>query len=447
MPISSITPGQPSITTSQWLSASDEWLSVHGYPQHQPQPTPVEQVQLNTMIFGESLYGGKVKSAKPKSLNKIYNIPLWDAFRGSMHGSKQDGEIGLEIEAEGMNLFTTPISWWVTHPDGSLRAVKDHPPIEYVLRKPVSREDVPKALSYLTKKLKESGSSIVESHRTSVHVHVNCQDLTIKQIYQYWCMYTIFEEMLVDFSGPDRPGNLFCLSTKQAEYAVNCLEQAIQTENFNEVFSDNLRYTSCNTASLGKFGSLEFRSMRGTVDQGLIQVWVDLLVLLRDKALDYPCPRSIVEDYTRLGPDAFLMKTFSTRPDIRAIFLSRPLVERNKSMWEGLRLMKDVAYAITWDKRIPEDKKKEPQKLNLYEGYYDFQPVEMLDPEVWLMSNGEDYRVVNFSQEYVNTAWRHHTSLSFSHRRWWRVDEVTGNFLEGSENRGPINEGCYAPNE
>lgn len=370
MPISSALLGQPSLTMNQWMSASNLWLEAHGYPIHtipttqpvQPPPLSFDELQIVEEMSLPDVMGFKKSPVKPKSLNKIYNIPLWSAFRGKMNGSRQDGEIGLEIEAEGMNLFSTPISWWVTHQDGSLRAVKDHPPVEYVLRRPISRAEVPQALSYLTKKLKESGSSIVESHRTSVHVHVNCQQMTVKQIYQYWCLYTIFEEMLVEFSGPDRPGNLFCLSTKQAEYAVNCLEQAIQTENFNEIFNDNLRYTSCNVASLGKFGSLEFRSMRGTVDQNLIQVWVDLLLLLRDKALEYECPRSIVEDYTRLGPDAFLMKTFSSRPDIRAIFLSRPLTERNKSMWEGLRLMKDVAYAIVWDKRVTEDKKKTVQR-------------------------------------------------------------------------------------
>jgi hypothetical protein len=306
----------------------------------------------------QNLKPAKSKDETPK--NRIYNIPFLQAFRHKLQGTLQSGEIGLEIECEGMNLFETPVSWWTCHQDGSLRAVKDHPPVEYVLRKPISREDVPTALSYLSKKLKETGSTISESHRTSVHVHLNCQRLTLKQIYQIWCLYTVFEEILVDFSGPDRPGNLFCLSSKQAEYQVHVLEQAIQSENFNEMFSDSIRYTSCNTASLGKFGSLEFRSMRGTVDQGLIQAWVDLLCLIRDKALEYDSPKDIVDDFQGLNSEAFTKKIFNERPDLMAIIKSRP--DRHKILWDGLRLMRDVALAVSWEKMDPELNKKKAQK-------------------------------------------------------------------------------------
>lgn len=461
-----------------WIGFNNSFLTERGYPPHSalnvaevqegmiPQGLPAwaytghpnnmatapgaPQPTNPNPSLEEMVMAGLKKPVKPKNINKIYNIPFWEAFKGKIGShARQEGEIGLEIEAEGMNLFNMPISWWLTHPDGSLRPYKDHPPIEYVLRKPISREDVPKALSYLTKKLKEAGSQFVDSHRTSVHVHVNCQELTIKQIYQYWCLYTIFEEMLVEFSGPDRPGNLFCLSSKQAEYAVTCLEQAIQNENFNDVFSDNLRYTSCNTASLGKFGSLEFRSMRGTVDQNLIQVWVDILLILRDKALSYECPRSIVKDFTRLGPEAFLNKIFSDRPDIRAIFNSRTQAERNKSMWEGVRLMKDVAYAIVWDKQIIEEKKKEPPKEDLalpeYSGYGDFQPVTHIVDQVWLMSDGETKRVVNFGDNLVMIPYGIHPMCHFTPRRWWNINEEETDFLQGLHNHGIVPAQYYPP--
>lgn len=300
------------------------------------------------------------KSPRKKSGNKLYNIPILKAFQSRYRENgvqKQSGEIGLEIECEGTKLFDAPIQYWQTHQDGSLRAVKGHAPVEYVLRRPIKRENVPKALTYLSTKLQEAGSDVVDSTRTSVHVHLNCQDLCIKQIYQIWCLYAIFEEMLVEFSGPDRSGNLFCLSGKQAEYNVYMLEQALRQENYNTVFDDNLRYTSCNFASVGKFGSLEFRSLKGTVDQALIQFWVDLLVMIKDKALEYQDPAEIVKVFQTEGPERFLVRTFGSRSDILQIFYNRQ--DRHQSMWDGLRMMRDVVLAVKWEKYDPSLEKKE----------------------------------------------------------------------------------------
>lgn len=341
--------------------------------------------------------------------NKIYNLPLTEAFPNRFREiPKQTGEVGLEIECEGTSLFDTPIQYWKITQDGSLRTVKDHPPVEYVLRKPLPRSDIPKALSYLSSKLKEAGSSVVDSTRTSVHVHLNCQSMTVKQVYMIWCMYAVFEEMLVDFSGSDRKGNLFCLSGKQAEYNVYILEQAIQQENFNEVFSENLRYMSCNLSSLGKFGSIEFRSMRGTVDISLIQLWVDILLMLQDKALKYDNPREIVQDFLEVSPEGFLVKTFNERPDILQIFRSRS--DRSQSMWDGMRMMRDVAYAIRWEKFNPLlEKKKEslekeassPESLWNQPGFtvpflQDGQSLQV-NADSWLLRTNDRYYLFNYN--------------------------------------------------
>lgn len=287
-----------------------------------------------------------------------------EAFPHQLRNKETPGEIGLEIECEGTHLFDAPISYWQTHQDGSLRAIQGHPPIEYVLRQPLSRVDVTKALTYLNKKLHEAGSKVADSTRTSVHVHFNCQTLTIKEIYQFWCVYAIFEEMLIDFSGDDRKGNLFCLSGKQAEYNVNLLEDAVRTENFNELFNENLRYTSCNFASLSKFGSLEFRSLRGTVNQDLIQTWIDILCLIKDKALAYDNPRKIVKHFLDIGPEAYISSVFGSRPSLVKIFRDRP--DRHQLMWDGMRMMRDVAYAIRWEKFDPGKEKKDPEEEKVF---------------------------------------------------------------------------------
>lgn len=277
-----------------------------------------------------------------------------------------DGEIGLEIECEGTNLFNAPISYWTCHQDHSLRAAQDgSPPIEYVLKKPLNRKELDKALLYLSTKLKQTGSTIDDSTRTSVHVHLNCQKYTVQEVYKIICMYIIYEELLTEWCGKDRVGNLFCLRSKDAEYFLNCLEQAVISGKYNQILQDEYRYSACNTASLKKFGSLEFRTMRGTVDVQVIRTWVDILVGLKDKALSFDNPRSIVELFQRIGPLAFYEQTFP----IRSMFVNHQNL--SGSMWDGLRLMRDVAYAVKWEPKINEpEEEKLPVDRIVFAGPY-----------------------------------------------------------------------------
>lgn len=329
------------------------------------------------------------KVVKMKNGNKTYNLPLIQAFSGKLKKHKTDGEVGIEIEVEGKSLFRAPIKYWTIHEDNSLRAVEGEMPVEYVLSKPIPRGDVERALNYLEKKLKLTKSDVRDSQRTSVHVHVNCQKLTLKQIYQYILLYYIFEDLLIEWCGPQRVGNLFALGGKHAEYNVFMLEQAVKSDSYQEVFNADLRYTACNTASLGKLGSLEFRSLRGTVDPHVIKTWVDVLLCLKDKALGYQDPREIVQDFQRLTPGPFLYKTLNPVPSVYQALRNK--ADYDQRMWDGLRLMRDVAYAVDWEKYDP--------------------GLEKVDKEI-LPSNGREYfqngrlyKVTNASSESYGDGW------------------------------------------
>lgn len=299
--------------------------------------------------------------------DKTYNIPLITAFSRTLKAVKQNGQIGIEIECEGSKLWNKPIQYWTCHEDGSLRnstGGENGQPLEYVLQKPLDRPDVSKALSYLCSKLKAHGSVVDElSPRTSVHVHINCQQLTMKQIVQFVCLYLIFEDALVRWSGPDRIGNLFCLRAKDAEYFTDILEEAVRTENYNQLFDENFRYMSCNMTSLGKFGSLEFRSLRGTVDQEIIEKWVDILLELQKIALSYGSPAELADDIRRQGVFQFYRSLKnSVLPPLVGQFSCRE--EFEMSLKQGYKLMRDVAYSVKWKAALPVTKetKLRPQR-------------------------------------------------------------------------------------
>lgn len=371
-----------------------------------------------------------------KNGNKTYNLPLIQAFSGRLKKYKTEGEVGIEIEVEGKSLFRAPIKYWTIHEDNSLRAVEGEPPVEYVLSKPIPREDVQRVLNYLDKKLKLTKSDVRDSQRTSVHVHVNCQKLTLKQIYQYILLYYIFEDLLIEWCGPQRIGNLFSLGGKHAEYNVFMLEQAVKSDSYAEVFNADIRYTACNTASLGKLGSLEFRSLRGTVDPTIIKTWVDALLCLKDKALAYQDPREIVQDFQHLTPGPFLYKTLSP---VQSVYQSlRNKHDFDQRMWDGLRLMRDVAYAVDWEKYNPELEKidqTKPENAREYfqdgkvykyhddtsesygPGYYWI--VNVTSGAVVFSSNGRTYRLLQGTKALMDSSGRYRSEYP---AEAWEID-------------------------
>ncbi len=284
-------------------------------------------------------------------------------------GKKVDGDIGIEIECEGTSLFDSPIRYWRCESDGSLRVKNGHPPIEYVLKKPLPISEVPAALTYLTKQLKASGSSVEESTRTSVHIHLNCQSMTMKEILTFICLYMLFENLLVEFSGPQRVGNLFCLRAKDAEFWVYSIVQDLERRGFDKIFANDYRYTSCNTASLAKYGSLEFRSMRGTVDQTTIQTWIDILVHLKEESKRFEDPAKLYEEYFALRSGDFFKSVFYHKPDLYNVLTGvQSSAERDKGILEGSIFVRDIASAIEdWKPKIKVDVPVEPVQSNTFQ--------------------------------------------------------------------------------
>ena len=70
--------------------------------------------------------------------------------------------------------------------------------------------------------------------------------------------------------------------------------------------NDVLRYSSMNVCSLRRYGSLEFRAMRGTRDLSLIGDWAEMLVGIRDAAVKFESAKQVVEFLIEDGAESFL---------------------------------------------------------------------------------------------------------------------------------------------
>jgi hypothetical protein len=263
------------------------------------------------------------------------------SIRKLMRLRETTGDVGLEIEVEGSNLPHTGEHWIVTQ-DGSLRGES----CEYVLRRPKSLPEAREALGYLAHRYKENGAQIADSPRCGVHVHVNCQQLTVVQLYNFMVLYLILEDLLVRWCGEEREGNLFCLRAKDAEYLLFVLEQALEDKSFRARFSsDELRYASMNVNALPRYGSLEFRAMRGTKDMDLIYRWAEVLVGLREQAKLYPNPVEIIMQMSGDGYENFLQTSVG---DDMASTLMELCPDWEMLLQDGVRRSQDIAYAGDW---------------------------------------------------------------------------------------------------
>ena len=261
--------------------------------------------------------------------------------------------------------------YWHRHNDGSLRGES----AEFVLAKPISRKEVRPALDKLFEVLSAAGTKIrKDSPNTSVHVHVNVQDLSLKQVYTYITLWYILEDMLVEWCGENRVGNVFCLRGSDAEVAIQRLITAMKFGKYNTLNDQNgLRYLALNYTSIGKFGSLEFRPMAGVYDTEVISTWVEILLSLKDYSLKFTTPAELIREYSSLGEKDFLQQAI---PKFHSLVKTKNYVNQ---LHEGMRLIQGVAYAVNWDKEGVKKKDELDVPLKPFQDRDPFAPLGNLD--------------------------------------------------------------------
>lgn len=262
-------------------------------------------------------------------------------FDGEEFTSKS---VGVEIEMEGVDLPPELKHWRKEH-DGSLRGHG----AEYVFRQPYSYDRALDALSEMQVALSKYETTVEDSGRAGVHVHVNVRDMTVDQVNTFISLYLLFEDTLMDFCGPDRVGNLFCLRAKDAEELLFALEASMREEDYRLVARDEYRYASINCKAIHQYGSLEFRGMRSTSEMGVLVDWIDILLALKAHAV-YLGSRDKIpalvqgKTPTNVGVEVFGLKLMSK--------LNIGLLD--SSMKESFRRVLPLIHAAPVQRQAPE---------------------------------------------------------------------------------------------
>ena len=213
---------------------------------------------------------------------------------------------GIEIEVESslpLHNGDHPNKYWYYEEDGSLRNQWNH---ELVLKKPLSKVNVKKALDYQYNKYKENNCVVEPSVRTGVHVHYNCLGLTQKQIVNIILVYLTMERVLTRYCGEDRDGNLFCFRARDCGLYNEYLKQSLVTGNWHYLDTDKIRYSSLNLTALMRHGTLEFRAFKTPEDIREVYDWVCLLDNLCNYALNLEFSEKIPYDLSYHGFDMWI---------------------------------------------------------------------------------------------------------------------------------------------
>lgn len=277
------------------------------------------------------------------SINRYLNErPFYPQMRGN---KPKVGDMGVEVEVEGVGLPREITKYWVTHADGSLRGEA----LEYVLNGAHPYGEIAPAIDLLAKEL--STAKLDMSYRTSIHVHINASNLPLKKIINFITLYYIYEDVLFDFAGRERAGNLFCLRASDAEGGIYALRRILKTGDVRSFGNDAIRYGALNMKALWDHGSLEFRSFRGTSDFEAVKEWTQILWELYEASQVFDNPQEICQQFSVLNPIGLTERIFS--PQICRKILDTPGIYDR--LYDGVRIAQDIAYVIPdWS-----DKKEE----------------------------------------------------------------------------------------
>lgn len=219
--------------------------------------------------------------------------------------SKEDSVVGIEFENEIKlskldNAFLDEglpayLASWKFHAENSLR----HYGFEWVSA-PIPLHQYKGAVLDLFLHQKEVFKmpklQFTNSIRTSVHVHFDVGRLNTLEITSFACLYWLLEPVLQHFCGAHRQGNLFCMRLRDSGYTKINLAQCLKgTRCIIEAASaqENFRYASVNLNSIIKFGTLEFRLMRGVSAPEDAFTWIDTLEAIRKYSLKFKHPKEL----------------------------------------------------------------------------------------------------------------------------------------------------------
>lgn len=213
---------------------------------------------------------------------------------------------GVELEIEDFKATPQLPMGWNNTEDGSLRNSGRE-----LISPPLGLSTHLAHFGMIHKNIKLGKEPFTE--RTSIHVHINCLDLTQEQCKSVVLWYALFEPVFFAMVAPHRRNNIHCVG----------LDQTVLSEYYRRslpiIVDKWSKYTALNLLPLKTQGTIEFRHMQGHNNQTLYTEWMWTLNNLWKWGQEYILKRQQVDDVKILAAFDYIFRDAtikSIRPSV-----------------------------------------------------------------------------------------------------------------------------------
>lgn len=277
-------------------------------------------------------------------INRIHPVIMNRTVARHLDLSIPKGQLfGVEVEVEGEGChniaYGIDAQIWRAVRDDSLRGES----IELISPGPTPLSSLENACQVMSHAFQDWDTSGM-SERTSLHVHYNVGSRTLRDLHKMLTGFYLLENLITRVAGGrEREGNKFCLRACDSEPPIKAVVAAFQTLNFHAALKRLGRYANLNLLALFKFGTLETRCHKGTVDGNEILTWCLVLAEVFDSSADhFAHAADIMVELSSLGPADFLC-TYYPRT---AEYVATEVSDVEELVYEGLDHAQEIAYAI-----------------------------------------------------------------------------------------------------
>lgn len=118
--------------------------------------------------------------------------------------------------------------------------------------------------------------------RTSIHVHVNVQNMEGNSLRQFILVYALLEPLFLNFVGDERKNSIFCVPLNYTYLPSTYKKELVP------LVDKWHKYTAFNVLPVKNFGTVEFRHLYGTGDKEVFSKWITALKQLYEFIVQNP---------------------------------------------------------------------------------------------------------------------------------------------------------------
>ena len=303
-------------TIDQQIEA--QWVTPKAYTRMLWEDTPQEKKDISKIFI--------------RDFHSYQSLSKYEGLIGPTFVRAPTTFIGVEVELEKVKYKYLPQGTWKITDDGSL---KDQGR-EFVT--------IPIPFRFLEIELHRLFNGLTDKHasiRCSTHIHINVRDFSLEELKTFLALYLIFEQSLYHFSG-ERSNNNFCVPLS---FNSKMLQEFISYLNRGHVVEGWYKYTGLNLSPIWggeskKFGTIEFRHMKGTTDVAYILNWINLIVSLKITAKKLKWEELEKHIRTMNTTSAYYWLADETFKDYAKLLVNQPTFKDN------------VEYGVTMAKKV-----------------------------------------------------------------------------------------------